>query len=677
MSSILVHQSLHGYNDGHRLIASSHPLDTTDARIMLVMSDLSGPGVKPPPIGYLTGYPLDKSGRYVLARTWAAPEMPRPGCVWTHSLIIENADLARIVAAEALLDMFSRPTDVGIGSSQHYMVPVPVAASKHSGPSGVNLTERIEFLIHALYMFPTKQVVVEAAEALDDERFVTAIWMQQWPRLRRTFGFCTLSGMDRSVKGVALDLQFSGEKDRQLRSIFPNAMVVERSVINDGLRPLLADLANPGLSTLREFLRRTGGDVEGGRRAMLPLCELHSSLLESRPPNLASAVTALASLDGGKKQARSVRALVARQAMKAGGRLRKEVFEFLVDMLEQSTDPVERAEISDRLGTELWERSPNHFNVELTSKGLLSSVASQALAKMQPEQILVGIQSHTDIASDIVARRPDLMILESLWRIPEVDDGLAEQILDRDAGPAAQALVFAGRVGPAPTLILKAEPRDLIRALESDEANPSVRRGWLAALCQNQDKLAAVLATGEVKHMATILTIARQIFPDDVPNSFGEDPWYTALRSGSGTLDQSDQDFLAAFVLNRALGWKSKSQAELLRYSFSRVYNAFHGQLFSREAEKLASWRLEQSSWFDWDRCSRLIVTIAKRFVEHDLDPEIFGNLTDERLLERSLIDEAARTEKGRSYLKRVRETLKSAEDKELKARFAYIAKKL
>lgn len=61
MSSILVHQALHGYNDGHRLVSSSLPIDTSDARIMLVMSDLSGPGLKPPADGYLTGYPLEKA----------------------------------------------------------------------------------------------------------------------------------------------------------------------------------------------------------------------------------------------------------------------------------------------------------------------------------------------------------------------------------------------------------------------------------------------------------------------------------------------------------------------------------------------------------------------------------------------------------------------------------------
>ena len=660
MPSILVHQALHGYNDGHRLISSSLPLDASDARVLLVMSDLSGSGMKPSAGGYLTGYPLEKSGKYVLARTWAAPEMPRPGCVWTHSLIIENADLARLMSAQTLLDTFRRPTGIDVRSAYGG----PVALSPQLKPNGIELTERTERLLQALYSFPTRQVVAEAAEPFADEQVATAIWMQQWPRLRRSFGFCTLSGMDRSGKGAALDLQFVPEKDRQLRSKFPNAVVADAAAISEGALRLLADLAAPSTSTLREFLKRTGGDVDGGRRAMLPLCELHRSLLESHPPDLVSAISALAALDsGGRKQARSIRTLVTRQAMKATGRIEDVVFEFLLETLEQLSDPLEQAEMGDRLGIELWRRSPSRFHSALISGGASASVASRTLAEMKSEQIVAGLESCTDIVIDIAERRPDIMLLTDFWRIPEVEDGLAELVPQQDAGVAARAMLAAGRVSPAITIIKKANSTDLIHALESDCADPGAVRGWLVALCHDQNKLASVLASGQVTQLATVVTIARQISPDDVPNDYGEDPWLIALRSASGLLNSSDGDFLAAFFLNRALGWKSRSQAELLQYSYTRVYRAFENQHFSSDAERLASLRLGRGSWFDWDSCSRLRETVTRRFIEYDLEPAIFGRLTDEVSLELSLIDEAAHSKKGRTYLKRVYKALKLTDE--------------
>lgn len=60
-----VHQVLHGYSDGHRMIAGSLSLSSAESRTMVVMSDLSGHGVRPGPEGYLTGYPLEGGGRYV------------------------------------------------------------------------------------------------------------------------------------------------------------------------------------------------------------------------------------------------------------------------------------------------------------------------------------------------------------------------------------------------------------------------------------------------------------------------------------------------------------------------------------------------------------------------------------------------------------------------------------
>ena len=42
---------------------------------------------------YITTYYLEDSGYYVIAKSWYAQEMERPGCVWTQSLLIPLTDL--------------------------------------------------------------------------------------------------------------------------------------------------------------------------------------------------------------------------------------------------------------------------------------------------------------------------------------------------------------------------------------------------------------------------------------------------------------------------------------------------------------------------------------------------------------------------------------------------------
>src|SRR4051812_48033964 len=106
---IEIHQTLHGYRDGHELLAASLPLTGPSRRTMLALSDLSGDG-SPRGFGeYLTGYPLEDAGLYALARTWYAPEMSRPGCVWTHTVLVGLRDLGTLTELGALRAHFRRP----------------------------------------------------------------------------------------------------------------------------------------------------------------------------------------------------------------------------------------------------------------------------------------------------------------------------------------------------------------------------------------------------------------------------------------------------------------------------------------------------------------------------------------------------------------------------------------
>ncbi len=79
MASTSIHQAVHGYQDGHRLLSSSTPLGSEPARVMLVLSDMSGPSMQPGFDEYVTGYPLAGTDYFVFAKTWYAPEMRRPG----------------------------------------------------------------------------------------------------------------------------------------------------------------------------------------------------------------------------------------------------------------------------------------------------------------------------------------------------------------------------------------------------------------------------------------------------------------------------------------------------------------------------------------------------------------------------------------------------------------------
>src|SRR5262245_39743564 len=112
-----IHQTLHGYSGGHRLLASSTELPPVAKETMAALSDLSGTRPQEGFESYVTGYPLPSTSFFVFARTWIAPEMPRPGCVWTHSLLVPQGILDVNFDTSLLLLLHQRPaSDAGFSS---------------------------------------------------------------------------------------------------------------------------------------------------------------------------------------------------------------------------------------------------------------------------------------------------------------------------------------------------------------------------------------------------------------------------------------------------------------------------------------------------------------------------------------------------------------------------------
>lgn len=105
-----VHQALHGYNQGHNLLYSSINLSYEDEGYMKKQSDWTE-FVDDEDSSYIKAYILPKSHLYVVSKSWYAYEMSRPGCVWTHSLIIDLDDITIDFDFRSLLNYFSRPKD--------------------------------------------------------------------------------------------------------------------------------------------------------------------------------------------------------------------------------------------------------------------------------------------------------------------------------------------------------------------------------------------------------------------------------------------------------------------------------------------------------------------------------------------------------------------------------------
>lgn len=193
----LIHQALHGYRSGHQLLASSVDLSISERELMDAMSDGAGINDENCPQGYLTGYALPENGKYVLAKTWYADDMDRPGCVWTHSLIFEIADISCMRFASEILRLFSRPQK---GQFAGYAVPVRLREK----PTELDL-DKLQYVLYTIYA-SNRPRYVEITDNSYEESILFAIsHMPQ--KLLWHFSFCSDSLVNRYIDGKIFSYQ--------------------------------------------------------------------------------------------------------------------------------------------------------------------------------------------------------------------------------------------------------------------------------------------------------------------------------------------------------------------------------------------------------------------------------------------------------------------------------------
>jgi hypothetical protein len=270
MASTSIHQAIHGYREGHKLLSSSTPLGSDAARAMLVLSDMSGPSMQPGFDEYLTGYPLAGTDYFAFAKTWYAPEMQRPGCVWTHSLLIPRTQVASVSVSRMMMS-FRRPQADGVDAAATAPIVIEDETPVGSMTDGFGDRALAAAMIGAVLGQP-RPVIVIADMAAQFEALFLRLWEELWPAERTRFSFCTGALMPRANAGVLLDLQAVPRAipPSQFRKSANSALLLD---LRAPARPeawvdLVLDGAVKGDATFRTWLEAAAGADAG--RAVVP-----------------------------------------------------------------------------------------------------------------------------------------------------------------------------------------------------------------------------------------------------------------------------------------------------------------------------------------------------------------------------------------------------------------------
>ena len=267
---IEIDQTLHGYKNGHQLLASSKDLTPEEKRILLVQSDLSGSNAYGEFESYITGYPIVASNLYCFSKTWYAHEMQRPGCVWTHTLLIKFQDLGKVPEFEDFLPRFIRPA---IDKYKSYARVIQFEIG-----FDLKINERLELkdsIVDQLYVNPDKALVVPTDASTKYESSILSIWSDQWPRLRRNFYFCSWALSLKSLNDKIFDLQIIPQRNQSL--IERQSKQIITLNLNSKIGFFWKELSRFNKNDVRKFLWTYGSDIEGERRNYISLLQVFYS----------------------------------------------------------------------------------------------------------------------------------------------------------------------------------------------------------------------------------------------------------------------------------------------------------------------------------------------------------------------------------------------------------------
>ncbi len=186
----MIPQTLHGYDQGHRLLAVGGELSAAELEAVGRLSDLSG--YLPAGMNfrcYYSGFPCGT--RYAFACTWPDLEAPRGGAVFTHSFLLDLDSVASLGAVEQIHNFFVQPKR---GFYDDFRHPLPPPQLPPVGPE-LPLPPR---LTAGYFGSPNRPIYWVGRSPLETAIF--GLWRRLDPQTRTEFSFCTLTLQPRRLK---------------------------------------------------------------------------------------------------------------------------------------------------------------------------------------------------------------------------------------------------------------------------------------------------------------------------------------------------------------------------------------------------------------------------------------------------------------------------------------------
>jgi hypothetical protein len=684
-----IDQSLHGYADGHRLLAASIDLPRQEKYVMLGLSDMSGRSMVSGFEEYLTGYPLTESGFYAFSRTWYAPEMERPGCVWTHTLLMREQDIGAVRDLGTLRRLFTRPRKTG--GWEEYRTPLEHLENGHEAHIEPRIEHILDLALWGLYNNDLP-FVLPSPDARQFEDMLLALWSQQWPTLRFAFRFCSGSIGVRMSGGSPFDYQVMPPSSiREARREVPASNVVSsQDWTNSPHRPIWLSIASEDLrkggTPFRSFLREHAGGEFDGRKAFAPLGELFNVREQVLPTTFPGLLQAVGQLYPHVSEAERLKEALAGPGFPLArslmpGTAEKDVLLALATTTAWSAFDLDELEVGLRaLSLGKGDRESAEALIALLIGADLNPIGEEILLfliqRMSIEDALCYSDAIPGLVAIVVRLNPDYAKSPAVWKGPPAHQHLLfDAVIASGDIPAdvQRSIVFAMLQAGSDTAAERAGRKfgaiavDAVMTWFDESRVPTpwdLREGWRRALASQPSALLDWLASRKEVREASGALIADLSNPHSAEvRERGADLWLRVVANQSDGSPENVRNRLCAFVL--ALGFEAPEghSDELVARTFGTVHTALAS---NRLGEESWGWLEDQlpvlSIWWQWDRCERLRRGLVERFVKYEWPVQSFFRCAANPGALRDLLKTANRADEGDRLLKRIKKAVANEE---------------
>lgn len=627
---LAVHQALYGYDDGHRLLASSVQLLPEVQRQLRTITDAA---FEEKSGRYLSITPLTTQRLQAFICTWPATEWVRPGSVWSHVLLVEHADIARIEGLGALRMAFRRPVPRGPKLDESVLMPyrLPLHVATGRAATGVGASAHaLESILLGLYTTnqPTK---VQVPGAEDAESVLQAVFEQQWPRLRRTFAGRTRG---RASQSKEFDLELV---ERRLKASDLHTTAHSPLGATGWLGVAVDDLKRPN-PRFRAFLQLTGAESADGRVEFALLAQIYAESAETDGPR--KTVTLIRDEFPSPSSQRTLkRSLFGPPGLNP----------VMASWPERDDERIRLALIAgsslDFAELKLGERIVDVVRTTSAGADLLESVDLDVLSVENVEALVLGILHNADaetaielalsqpeIGLLIVSRQLSLLADERVWTTLDNDllmDLLAEQ--DERRMWISGALLLAGAVEPL-ARICSAFPEQWWRLLVQLASDASIDLEQCQTLRRVLERIGTAALDSPPVRLQSVRELTCLVLTSDLKSGLWRrvktSDWLSAVDEIDPAERQSDRMYPRAVVervitvalVSASDGGSASNRRNAWARTFAFLHKSLESETFDEEAWILLSNSLPAGP--DWDRCQRLRIGAAAEVRRDQWSPD-------------------------------------------------------